>query len=188
MTSIDAKIDAKEAASALSDIASIAHRVRQSRTYNLASLMLIMWGGVSCVGYLLTYLSPHTAGYTWVTLDVVGIAGWIGIAAVQRRQSGVRTFDLRMLAGVALFVAFGLFTCLLGQFGSRQLSTFWPIYFMMVYSIVGLWVGTAFVAIGLCITALTLIGYFFVGASFDLWMAFVDGGGLILGGLWMRRE
>jgi len=30
--------------------------------------------------------------------------------------------------------------------------------------------------------------YFLVGDAFDLWMAFVDGGGLILGGLWMRRS
>jgi hypothetical protein len=60
---------------------------------------------------------------------------------------------------------------------------------MMVYTIVGLWVGPAFVAIGLGITALTAIGYFFVdGAAFLLWMAVVNGGGLILGGLWMRRS
>ena len=59
---------------------------------------------------------------------------------------------------------------------------------MLVYSIAGLWVGHAFVAIGLCISAPTLIGYFFVGDAFDLWMAFVNGGGLMLGGLWMRRS
>jgi hypothetical protein len=35
---------------------------------------------------------------------------------------------------------------------------------------------------------LTLVGYFFVeGAAFLLWMAAVNGGGLILSGLWMRR-
>ena len=50
------------------------------------------------------------------------------------------------------------------------------------------WAGWAFVAIGLGITALTLIGYFFAGDWFNLWMAVVDGGGLILGGLWMRRS
>ena len=80
------------------------------------------------------------------------------------------------------------FAGVLGHFTPRQLGTFWPIYFMLVYTIAGLWIGYAFVAIGLGITALTLIGYFFVGDWFDLWMAFVDGGGLILGGLWMRRS
>jgi len=181
-------IDAKEAASALSDIASIAHRVRQSTIYKLASLMLILWGGVSCVGYLLTYLSAPTAYYTWVAVYVVGIAGSTVIATVQRRQSGIRMLDLRMSVAAALFIAFGLLTCLLGQFGPRQLSTFWPIYFMLAYTLVGLWTGFAFVIIGLSITALTLIGYFLVGAWFDLWMAVVSGGGLILGGVWMRRS
>lgn len=41
---------------------------------------------------------------------------------------------------------------------------------------------------GVAITALTLIGYFFIGEAFPLWMGFVNGGGLILGGLWMRRN
>jgi hypothetical protein len=52
----------------------------------------------------------------------------------------------------------------------------------------GLWVGQAFVAIGLSIIVLTLTGYFLIGGGFDLWMAFVNGGGLVLGGLWIRRS
>ena len=68
------------------------------------------------------------------------------------------------------------------------MDAFWPIYFMMVYTIAGLWFGYAFVAIGVGITALPLIGYFFAGDWFNLWMAVVDGGGLMLGGLWMRRS
>jgi hypothetical protein len=68
------------------------------------------------------------------------------------------------------------------------MGTFWPMYFMLVYSIAGLWVGQAFVAIGLGIIVLTLTGYFLAGDGFDLWMAFVNGGGLMLGGLWMRRS
>ena len=94
-----------------------------------------------------------------------------------------------MFAAFLLFIAFGIFSSVwLGHFTPRQLGTFWPIYFMLFYTIAGLWVGLAFVAIGLGIIALTLIGYFFVGDAFDLWMAFVNGGGLILGGLWMRRS
>jgi hypothetical protein len=58
---------------------------------------------------------------------------------------------------------------------------------MMMYSIAGLWFGYAFIGIGLLVSALTLVGYFYAGNAFDLWMAFVNGGGLILGGLWMRR-
>jgi uncharacterized membrane protein YeaQ/YmgE (transglycosylase-associated protein family) len=182
-------IDPREAASALSDVEDIVRRVRQSTIYNLSSLIMIMWGVLVFVGYLAGYLSPRSAGYGWLAVYIAGIAGSVAISAFNRARSGVRTFDFRMLAAFLLFIAFGCFCSgVLNHLTPRQLGTFWPIYFMLVYSIAGLWVGYAFVAIGLSITALTLIGYFFVGGAFDLWMAFVNGGGLVLGGLWMRRS
>jgi hypothetical protein len=182
-------IDPKEAASALSDIESIVHRVRQSRIYNLASLIMIMWGALVFAGYLNAWLLPRSAGYGWIVVYIAGIVGSIAISASQHARDGVRTFDIRMFVAFVLFVAFGAFCSgVLAHLTPRQMGTFWPIYFMLVYTIAGLWAGQAFVAIGIGITALTLIGYFFIGDAFDLWMAFVNGGGLILGGLWMRRS
>jgi hypothetical protein len=182
-------IDPRQAASALSDINSIVQRVRQSRIYNLASLIMILWGVLTFAGYLNAYLLPRSAGYGWIAVYVAGILGSIAVSAFQRARSGVRTFDFRVFVAFMLFVAFGTFCSgTLGHLTPRQMGTFWPIYFMLVYTIAGLWAGYAFVAIGIGITVLTLIGYFFVGAAFDLWMAFVNGGGLILGGLWMRRS
>jgi hypothetical protein len=181
-------IESHEATASLNEIDAIVRRVRQSRIYNLASLIMIMWGALVFVGNLASYLSPRTAVYGWVVVNVAGIAGSVAISAFQHARSGVRPFDARMLAAFLLLVAFGLFACWMGHFTPRQLGTFWPIYFMLFYSIAGLWAGWAFVAIGLGIAALTLIGYFFSGNWFELWMAVVNGGGLILGGLWMRRS
>jgi hypothetical protein len=180
-------MDPREAASALSDIDAIVSRVRQSRIYDIASQMLILWGALTFAGYLVTWLSPRSAFYAWIAVYIVGIAGTVAISAANRARSGTRSFDTRMFAAFLLFIAFGLFCCfVLVRLTPHQMGTFWPIYFMLVYTIVGLWVGQAFVAIGLGITALTLIGYFFIGDAFDLWMAFVNVGGLLLGGLWMR--
>jgi hypothetical protein len=181
-------IDSKQATEALTEIDAIVRRVRQSRIYHLASLMLMMWSALVFAGYLVTYLAPRYAGYAWPAVCIAGIAGWSAIGGSNRARSGVRTFDARKFAAFLLFIAFGIFCCWLGHFTPRQLSTFWPIYFMLVYTIAGLWIGHAFVAIGFSVIALTLIGYFFVGDAFDLWMAFVNGGGLMLGGLWMRRS
>lgn len=182
-------IDSQQASEALNDINDVVRRLRQSRIYNVASLMLIMWGVLVFAGYLLSYLAPPHAGYGWLAVYVLGTAGSIIISPFNRARTGIRTLDLRMLAAFLLFIAFGIFVSVwLGHFTPRQMGTFWPIYFMLAYTIVGLWAGWMFAAIGLSITALTLIGYFFLGAAFDLWMAFVDGGGLILGGLWMRRS
>jgi hypothetical protein len=182
-------IESEEAAAALDDIAQIAHRVRQSTTYQLAGLLAAMWGVLVFAGNLATWLSPRTAGYVWLAVYVAGIVGSFAVSAYDRARTGVRSFDVRTMVALLLFFAFGfLCVAVLGHFTPRQQGTFWPIYFMLFYSIAGLWFGYAFIAIGLGITALTLIGYFFIGEAFPLWMAFVNGGGLILGGLWMRRS
>jgi hypothetical protein len=181
-------IDSQQASQALAEIDEMARRVRQSRIYNLASLMLIMWGALVFAGYLGSFLLPRYAGYFWLALNAAGVAGSFAISALGYPKTGLRTFDFRTLIAFLLFFAFGfLCTTVLGHFTPRQMGAFWPIYFMLLYIIAGLWVGHAFVAIGLGISALALVGYFWVGDWFALWMAFVDGGGLLLGGLWMRR-
>jgi hypothetical protein len=182
-------IDSQQAAEALSDIDSIVRRVRQSRIYTTASMILIMWGVLVFAGYCASYLWPREADLVWIAISLLGIIGSFVLGRFNRARHGVRSFDLRALAATVMFIAFGLFCSVkLGHFTGRQMGTFWPIYIMLAYSIVGLWFGRAFVVIGLSVTALTLIGYFFLGNAFELWMAFVDGGGLILGGLWMRRS
>jgi|tagenome__1003787_1003787.scaffolds.fasta_scaffold20790092_3 hypothetical protein len=55
-------IDAKQAASALSEINSIPHRVRQSRIYDLASLMLVEWGILIFAGNLAEFTSNDFQG------------------------------------------------------------------------------------------------------------------------------
>ena len=182
-------IDSQQASEALSEINDIVRRVRQSRIYNLASLMMIMWGALVFAANIASFLWPRFAGYAWLAVYVTGIAGSFAISTFGYPRTGVRTFDIRMLVAFLLFIAFGTFCCGLGHFTTpRQLGTFWAIYFMLVYTIAGLWIGYAFVVIGVGVTALTLVGYFFVGDWFEPWIAVVNGGGLMLGGLWMRRS
>jgi len=181
-------IDSKQAAEALAEIDDIVQRVRQSRIYDLASRMMILWGVLVFAGNLGSFRWPWQAGHIWLAVYAAGIAGSSLFSAVDYQRTGVRSFDLRMLVAFVLFIGFGMFTSWLGHFTPRQLGTFWPIYFMLIYTVVGLWFGVAFVVIGVGVTVLTLIGYFFIGAWFEPWMALVNGGGLILGGLWMRRN
>jgi hypothetical protein len=182
-------IDSREASAALNDIREMVERVRQSHIYDIASLIMIAAGVLVFAGNIANFVAPRYAGYIWFSVNAsnVVVAAAV-ISVVGRRRIGVRAFDFRVLAAVLLFFGFGILcTGTLGHFGPREMGAFWPIYFMLFYCIAGLWFGRAFIAIGLAITALTLIGYFFVtGGSFLPWMAIVNGGGLILGGLWMR--
>jgi hypothetical protein len=183
-------IDSKQAADALSDIDDVVRRVRQSLIYDSASWTMIWWGVLVFAGNIATYLWPYYAQYIWPAVNVAGVVGTILISALLYKRTGLRTFDGRVLVAYLLFFAFGYFCSqVLGHYGPRELGAFWPVYFMLFYTLGGLWFGGAFVAIGLGITVLTLIDYFFVdGAAFLIWMAFINGGGLILGGFWMRRE
>jgi hypothetical protein len=181
-------IDSKEASAALSDINAMVARVRQSRIYDLASRFMVIAGVFVTAGNLVNYVTPRHGAYIWLAINLLTLASSIAISVASRQRHGVDSFDGRVLAAFLLFYGFGLLcTGLLGHFGPRETGTFWPIYFMLFYCIAGLWFGRAFIAVGLAITVLTLIGYFFVtGDILLIWMAVVNGGGLILSGLWMR--
>ncbi|MGA9332009.1 MAG: hypothetical protein WA832_01245 [Bradyrhizobium sp.] len=179
----------KEAAQALNDIQDIVQRVRQSRIYDIASQIMIAAGVLVLAGNVANFLVPRYSGFIWITVNVLNLAVAAALSTTGASKTGVQTFDFSVLAAFLLFYAFGILCCdVLGHFGPRELGAFWPIYFMVFYCMAGLWFGRAFIAMGLAIIVLTLIGYFFVeGGAFLLWMAAVNGGGLILSGLWMRR-
>ena len=153
--------------------------------------MLIMWGALVFAGYLGAFLSPRQAGYVWVAAER---RGGRRIVCDQRlrimRETGIRTFDFRMLIAFAAVLRLRLPLHERGSAISRRAR--WARSGRSISccstSSPDCGSGYAFVAIGLSIIALTLAGYFLAGDWFDLWMAFVNGGGLMLGGLWMRRS
>jgi hypothetical protein len=181
-------IESKEASQALSDIDDVVKRLRQSRIFDRASLIAMACGVLVAAGNVANFIVPRYGGGIWLAVNALNVAVVAVISLADYPRTGLRTFDFRVLAAFLLFFAFGLLaTVVLGHFGPRELGTFWPIYFMLFYCLAGLWFGSAFIAIGLSITALTLIGYYFVGgAAFLLYMAAVNGGGLVVSGLRMR--
>jgi hypothetical protein len=181
-------IDSKEASAALSEINDMVQRVRQSRIYDLASQFMVVAGILVVAGNLATFFVPHYAVVIWPAVNLLTVSISAVISIYDHRRTGLLSFDLRVFFVFVLFYGFGMLcTLVLGHFGPREMGTFWPIYFMLFYCIAGLWFGRAFLAIGLAITLLTLIGYFFItSAEFLIWMAMVNGGGLIVSGLWMR--
>jgi len=178
-------IDRSEADAMLADIEAITRRVKQSSVYRTSSLVLILWGLVVAAGNVAGFFDGRWAGYSWVAVDLIGV---IGTIAILGRAGGSGAVSGRLIAGFALFFAFGFaWSQLLGRFGPRELDAFWPSLFLFGYALAGLWLGRAFTLLGVGLTALVLAGYFWAGEAFDLYLAAVNGGGLILSGLWMRR-
>lgn len=180
-------VDAPEAAAALSDIERIVQRVKQSAIYRTASAMLMIWGGIVACAYITAYLLPRRAGLIWIIFQLGGLVA-TGFLSTRKPQEKHYGFDMRTAGALLLFFAFGLlWSVVLGKFGPREMNAFWATLFMFGYAMAGLWFGRAFIALGLGITVLTMAGYFWAGPLFEPYMAVVDGGGLVLCGLLMRR-
>jgi hypothetical protein len=180
-------ISRAEAEATLDDIAHISATVRQSLIYRVASSALIWWGALVTVGNVASQILPREAGLTWIALNVIGVVGTI-VLVLRAKGGGGDQRDPRPLLALTLFYSFGLlWSLVLGKFEGRELCVFWPTLFMFGYCLAGLWLGRAFIVLGIAITALTMGGYLWIHSWFNIYLAVVNGGGLMLCGLWMRR-
>lgn len=179
-------IDANAAAQALGEIEALRTATRRSLAYRLASAQLILWGVIVAIAYVATFLAPGSGWRVWLVLTAIGVAGSLFQARTMARAGYGPVW--RTLAGFALFFGFGAFwSATIGHFDGRQTMTFWPTLVMFGYCLAGLWLGRIFIALGLSVAILIAAGYLWIGPAYPLYLAFVDGGGLILCGLWMRR-
>ena len=89
-------IDSKEASEALSEISEIVHRVRQSRIYDLASQIMIMWGILVLAGNLVNWLVPREGGTIWISVNSLGVVGTAVLTTFDHRRTGLHAFDLRV--------------------------------------------------------------------------------------------
>jgi len=179
------QIDPKSAEASLAEIDAVIARLKQSTYYRGASTIIVAWGVLVAVGYLLNQWIPRQAGFVWLAVNALGLLATIVIGSRQQRAN--RKFDWRIVIAILLAFGFGLICSSLGHFGARELNIFWPALFMFGYALAGLWLGLAFTALGVGVALLAFVGYLFVDTWFDIYLAVVNGGGLILAGLWMRR-
>jgi|SRR5579872_3746084 len=181
-------IDPHEAAAALGDVARIEQRTRAALYYGGSSAIMALWGIAWMVGDTITYASPRHAELAWLIIDAIGAAGSI-VIALARVRARARNWDWRISAAFLVLMGFGfLWQFLLGGQQWREISVFWPTLFMCGYILAGLWIGRFFILCGVVVTALIMAGYLWLGPLLPLWLGFVGGGSLILGGLWLRRR
>jgi hypothetical protein len=179
-----------EAADALRDISQTEQRSSNAYGYASASPYFILWGLVWMIGYGATDLAPRQAGLVWLVADAVGFLasfylGWRGKLSA---SAGVKALKTWRVVATALAIA-GFVTAtflVLPPTRSEQTGAFIPLLFAFLYAIFGIWGGVRILITGVALAALTLGGFFYLHQHFMLWMGFVGGGGLILGGIWLR--
>lgn len=175
-----------EAQLALKDIEKTENRSAALQHHRNSAPYLIQWGVVWAIGYTITASAPQIS-WAWAPLIAVGVIGSILLA---RRQSTVQSegFGWRYFASFAVIAIFiYALIAVMGPITYNQMSAVFPLVIGIYYAFIGLWTrGWRMLPLGLALIALTTIGYFMLPEHFLYWMAGVGGGGLIVGGLWLR--
>src|SRR5215510_6092822 len=182
-------IDPNEAATSLKDIALVERRTREALFYGGSSTIFIMWGILVACGYGLTELYPRSAWIIWLAVVAVGCAATALITAIRRRACPQETRDWRLMWAIAVLATYGaVWSTLLGPTAGRLMYAFQPTLFLLGIILAGLWLGRFFVVLGLIGIALIAIGYLQSEPWLRLWMAAVESGTLIIGGIWLGRS
>ncbi len=187
-------ISSEQAAAALRDIETTETYSRTLRTYQNASPHLFLWGVVWVVGYTVTGLTP----YAWLVWPLLVVAGMVADYLLHRAQRADlsetaqarwRLMERRNAQSSVVVVLFWIGVYAVMQPHTlNQYSAFPAILMGVIYASIGVWASLPrYFWLGIGVSLLTLTGYFFLAPWFPLWMAAVGGGGLMLGGLWMRK-
>jgi len=188
-----------EARAALAAIDETHAETRRNIAGSLAGPVLIWWGIIWAV--MLGYAQLHSGqNRLWWVFIVAGFAGqWV----IQKLRPPMvkQAPDWRAAAfWVGIFAYAGLFVLLLEPWDllhdlsaadnalvDRKITAYCSIVPMFAYVIIGPWVSRFFVILGLVMTALILVGYYFVPGWFYLWVGLVGGGSLIISGVFIRK-
>jgi hypothetical protein len=186
-------ISAGQAAAALQEIERTELRTRVSGGYQAASPHLILWGCVWAVGYAGCGLAPPAKwGLVWLPLILLGTLGsaWFGRRAGMARTDashGAGGWRSVAMAGtIALFMGSTFFVFRVTN--PLPYLVFPALVTGLVYTLAGLLAPLPrFAWIGATIFVVTLGGYVAAPALTPYWIAIAGGGGLMLGGLWLRH-
>jgi len=183
-------IDPNEAATSLKDIAIVERRTREAMFYGGSSQIFIMWGILVAGGYGVTELYRHSAWIIWLAIVAAGCAATALIVAIRRRACQEETRDWRIIWAMAVLAAFGaVWSFLLGPVvPGRLMYAFQPTLFLLGIILAGIWLGRFFVVLGVVGIALIAVGYLQSEPWLRLWMAAVESGTLIVGGIWLGRS
>ncbi len=179
-------LSSQEASASLQQVEEASRRSSQLYFYHCSSPHLIMWGIIWIIGYGGTGLFPGYGLPLWLALVAIGTVGGIVLGRRYRRYgtSGPYAWRMGALWAIILFFVFATYAILPPHSG-RQLCAYPALITGCAYMAIGLWRGLRYVASGVVVAALTLIGYYFIEPIF-FWFAAVGGGAMILTGLWFR--
>lgn len=190
-------VSREEAAEALAEIDKAGGKMTRLQSYKSSAVFFIIWGLVWFGANLATHFLPGNTQTNWFVAIALGsLASTIfGMRLTGKRQGDARPGDQAASAwfgkrmGLTSVVVFAFLICLglvIDPATRAQTNALISMFFAFIYIGVGIWLGWRLFVIGLATAIAILTGYYLFREQYDLWMAFVGGGALIAGGLWLR--
>ena len=181
-------IDRDEAARALTEAKAAAARSTTAAGYQRVSGNLFVWGAVWIVANVAGFFRMPYGGVAFPALLLIGVAGSLavgfsGARGSARRDNGARA--LLVAAAVALFC-----TGVQVVAPTNSLIVAEALICLAIgasYMVLAGALGWRLAAVGAAQMVGTIVGWVYAREQFFLWMAVVGGGGLILGGFWLRK-
>jgi hypothetical protein len=179
-----------EAAEALKAADAASGRSVAAAGYARVSPHLFVWGAIWIVMNLLGVAKASHGGLIWITLSSVGVAATV---AISLRTAGGRRGRERLLRALLITLAVALFSFALpvilpeAPFSFIQVESLICLAIGAAYLVMGTFIGLRLSAVGVLVMLGTMAVNLWAGEQFFAWMALIGGGGLILGGLWLRR-
>jgi hypothetical protein len=186
-------ISPTEAEEALAAIQTMVRKTQRAVSSSGAYNFLIVWGFVWLFGFLTSQFIPNeTAGYIWLGLDILGgvLSAVIGIRMNRNIRSPSAVASGRRIAWFWLLLFFYCIAAIgvAWPIDGKMLAMFIIFFVMIGWMAMGLLLSFISIWWGLAITALALVGYFFLPDIFYLWMSILGGGGMIALGIYIRKR
>lgn len=180
-------ISHSQAADALKDIESVSSRTLELKNYAIGAPILIMWGVICMIGYGASAVSP-AYGVVWMPLSLIGTVATFFMARRGRQGAPSRIGGRIGWTWAALLIFYVSAFAVLRPHEPNQFAAFPALLVGLSYALMGIWTAPRYIVLGAGVAVLTLAGYFLLAPFFSLWMAVVMGGGLVLGGLWLKKD
>jgi hypothetical protein len=185
----------EDAVQSLAQVEEVTMKTKQALASAYAGPFLILWGFIWIVAYLGTQYFPVWANTIWGILSLFGAVGTVFISKRRysqgpaRKSHSARQFMLRtVLFWPLVFVYACVWLNIVKPNNGLEVNAFLVTVIMFAYVVMGLWFDSwIMTALGLVVTAFTLVGFFLVPpANYCLWMAVTAGGSLLGTGLFMK--
>jgi hypothetical protein len=183
------KVSRDDAQEALNSIQRVTIHTKRAIASGSSPYYMILWGVIWFLGFISDFfIKGMTGGWVWIGLVSIGVVISIIIgfrSSLRVRVTGNERFTLLPVA----VIAYSLLVIWISQpLSGEQISVIIVLFAMLGYVIMGILVEPAAIWVGIITTGLALIGYFLLLPYYNLWMAFLSGGTLVVGGLYILRR